>query len=82
MPSLTVTILQGRSPYTLRFDDARDHSKNSVFQNVSEERLRAKLEEVLSLSDDDLRKIISALERMNFIETYPVDDAAYELVFG
>lgn len=81
MPSLTMEITQRHPPYMLRFRDL-PRDKDSGYQLSTEEELRAKLVELLSLSEDELREIFDTLERMNFVKAYPVDDETYERVFG
>ena len=83
MLSIMVTILRGPTSYLLRFDDSMDHTKNSVFQSLTEQRLAAELKELLALSDDEVQKILVSLkERTPYIQYYPVDEAIYSRVLG
>lgn len=83
MLSIMVTILREPTSYTLRFDDSTDHRKNSVYQSLIEDRLGARLRELLSLSEDEIQGIIVSLKaRSPYIQYYPVSEATYERVFG
>jgi hypothetical protein len=85
MLSIMVTVLAVRQPpsYTLRFDDSTDHTRNSVYQNLTEQNLSAQLKERLSLSADEIQKIIAnAKAQSPHQQYYPVDEATYKLVLG
>ena len=83
MLSIMVTILREPTSYLLRFDDSMDHTKNSVYQSLTEQRLAAELKELLSLADGEVQNILASLkERTPYIQYYPVDEEIYRRVLG
>ncbi len=79
MLSIMVSVVRQDTSYTLRFDDSSDHAKNCSYHDLNEQGLTAKLKE-LSLSNDDIQKIISKTAQSIHQQYYPVDEATYRRV--
>lgn len=88
MRSISVTILRRRTSSevfdTLHLADTMERTINSVYQIHTEHGLRAKLKELLSLSDDEIQSIIDSVDGADskYIQSYTVNEATYKLVFG
>jgi hypothetical protein len=81
MPNLTMIITRER-PHMVRIQDLTRQNREPFYEIPTVEALHTKLQEVLALSEDELREIFATLERTNFIKAYSVDDDTYERIFG
>ncbi len=84
MPSIRLSIIPHGQPtaYNLRFQGATDETRDSNYNDLTAQHLRAKLREKLSLDDEEIDKIMARVEAGSLHQDYyPVDEQIYKCVF-